>query len=159
MFITISFLSVLMTGCGETEETVAPPPTVNKEEIKEEIKEEVKAEAKAEEEAEKKEEEDKAALKEEIKEEIKEEAKAEEATKPVKKAAATEQEFTARVSVDKMPIKDRKERFDKAAKSQLMKTAAKKGFKRMSGSISWVGAKCKPAGDKCVWSAKATFKK
>ena len=171
MLFGISLFSLFLTGCGDTK---------TKEEVKEEVKTEVKKEMevekakeeveKAKEEVEKAKEEAEQAKEEANKakeeaEQAKEEAdKAkEEAGKAkaasTKKAKAATKEFTARVTVSKMPIKDRKARFQKAAEAQLKKLATKAGYGSMIGGIQWVDAAPKCPKDKCMRKAKANFKK
>ena len=163
MLSTISILSMLLVGCGNSEkkeETPAKTEQQIKDEAKEAAKKELKEEAKKEEEAAKKEEEAKAALKEEIKEEIKEEAKKEEAAKkPAKKAAPSEKTFNTRVSVEELPLKGRKARFEAAAKSTLTKIAGKAGYKNMKGGLSFQGPKPTCKGGKCIWKVSGTFTK
>ena len=166
MLSTISILSMLLVGCGNSEKKAEAPAKTEqqiKDEAKEAAKQELEAEAKKKEEEAKKAEEAKAALKEEIKEELKEEEakkkEEEEAKKPTKKAAPSEKTFNTRVSVDELPLKGRKARFEAAAKSSLSKIAGKAGYKNMKGSLSFQGAKPSCKGGKCIWKVEATFTK
>ena len=165
MLSTISILSMLLVGCGNSEKKEEAPAKTEqqiKDEAKEAAKKELEAEAKKKEEETKKAEEEKAALKEEIKEEIKEEAakKEEEAKKaPAKPAKPAEKTFNTRVSVDELPLKGRKARFEAAAKSTLSKIAGKAGYKNMKGSLSFQGQKPSCKGGKCIWKVEATFTK
>jgi len=156
---------MFLTGCGETK---------TQEEVKKEVATEVKKELeveKAKEEAEKAKEEAEKAKEEAEKakeeaEQAKEEAEqakedAENAQKKptsVKPAAPATKEFTARVTVKKMPKGDRSARFQTAAEAQLKKIAAKAGYGKMVGGIRWDGAPKCPK-ENCMRKAKATFKK
>ena len=170
MLSTISILSMLLVGCGNSEKKEEPPAKTEqqvKDEAIEAAKKELEAEAAKKEEEAKKAEEEKAALKEEIKEEIKEEAKKEEeakaeeeaAKKPAKKAAPAEKTFNTRVSVAELPLKGRKARFEAAAKSTLTKIAGKAGYKNMKGGLSFQGPKPTCKGGKCIWKLSGTFTK
>ena len=172
MISTISILSMLLVGCGNSEKKAEAPANTEqqiKDDAKEAAKKELEAEAAKKEEEAKKAEEEKAALKEEIKEEIKEEAKKEEAKKeeakkeeakkPAKKAAPAEKTFNTRVSVDELPLKGRKARFEAAAKSTLSKIAGKSGYSNMKGGLSFQGAKPTCKGGKCIWKVSGTFTK
>ena len=85
--------------------------------------------------------------------------KKEEAKKQQKKAALLHKTFTARVSFDRLPLKGRTDRFKKAAKRALINMAKKNGYSNMIGGVSIVGSVEKCRGKKCVWKAKAKFKK
>ena len=172
MLSTISILSMLLVGCGNSEKKEVPPPPAKteqqiKDEAKEAAKKEIEAEAAKKEEEAKKAEEEKAALKEEIKEEIKEEAKKEEeakaeeeaAKKPAKKAAPAEKTFNTRVSVEELPLKGRKARFEAAAKKSLSAIAGKAGYKNMKGGLAFQGPKPTCKGGKCIWKVSGTFTK
>lgn len=164
MFTTLSFISMLIIGCGDTNKNEKPStePT-KKEEMKPEEQRAEKAHNEMEKEMEKLEaleEETKAEPKEETKEEeAKEEEAKEEIKEAPKKAAPTEKQFSARVTVSKLPENGRKERFEKEAKEMLSKMAAKAGYPKMIGSISFVGDMPKCPNDKCIWTAKASFSK
>jgi len=173
MISTISILSMLLVGCQNSEKKEEAPAKTEqqiKDEAKEAAKKELEAEAKKKEEDAKKAEEEKAALKEEIKEEIKEEAKKEEdakkeeeakeeAKKPKKKAAPSEKTFNTRVSVDELPLKGRKARFEAAAKKSLSAIAGKAGYNNMKGSLAFQGPKPACKGGKCIWKVSGTFTK
>ncbi len=131
---------MLLVGCGNSEKK-EEAPAKTEQQLKEEIKKEIKDEAKKEEEAEKKAEEEKAA-----------------ASKPKKKAAPAEKTFSARVTVDELPLKGRKVRFEAAAKSALTAIAGKAGYKTLK-SIDIPEGKPPCKGGKCFKQVKGTFAK